>query len=611
MKEQNKRRNANKDQDKQPERKRLVDGPYTRKKRKERIENKNTGQSYVTAKGKEVRKREMKNLPICRTKCRERLVEDVRQGIFNEYWGLGTRDKRVTYIADHSETKETAFKRKRTDDPAKSRNRQVSHSFHFKINGETVKVCRGCFMKILDETQMFITLALDNSRLSLSGIVQPDKRGRHEPKNKHSQKIIQEAIDHIKSFPAHQSHYTRRTNDKKYLAPYLTLQKMYELYCENRKEKVSRRIYEKEFHKLKLAFKKPKVDTCHKCDILQMRLKVAEENENETIQTEIDVHLIEADNVYKQKDTDKTFAKQNECTKCYSFDLQQCLPTPFVNSGVAFYKRQLWTYNLTLHDMGNGAVTCFMWHEGEGGRGGNQIATCLFLQILSLPENIKNVILYSDTCGGQNKNSHVAGMFLTVMQRKKTLETIDHKFMVSGHSHMECDVDHALIEKQKKKLGTEISHPHDWYQLVRSVGKKQKFSVKELTHEAFLNFADLYKSQLVLRKKDSSGDSFKWHDVQWLRYTREPGKIFFKKSLTDEGNFAEICFARRGKGETLLSPKKCYSQKPPISKEKKTDLIQLLPLKSPAFRQFYLDLPTSGDIQDTYPDVEEFDDDET
>ncbi|CAG9765906.1 unnamed protein product [Ceutorhynchus assimilis] len=257
MKEQNKRRNANKDQDKQPERKRLVDGPYTRKKRKERTENKNTGQSYVTAKGKEVRKREMKNLPICRTKCRERLVEDVRQGIFNEYWGLGTRDKRVTYIADHSETKETAVKRKRTDDPAKSRNRQVSHSFHFKINGGKVKVCRGCFMKILDETQMFITLALDNSRLSLSGIVQPDKRGRHEPKNKHSRKIIQEAIDHIKSFPAHQSHYTRRTNDKKYLAPYLTLQKMYELYSENRKEKVSRRIYEKEFHKLKLAFKKP------------------------------------------------------------------------------------------------------------------------------------------------------------------------------------------------------------------------------------------------------------------------------------------------------------------------------------------------------------------
>ena len=93
------------------------------------------------------------------------------------------------------------------------------------------------------------------------------------------------------------------------------------------------------------------------------------------------------------------------------------------------------------------------------------------MKLLSMPDNVKHVILYSDTCGGQNKNSHVAAMFITLMQQKKSLEILDNKFMVSGHSHMECDVDHALIEKQKKKLGTDIFHPHDWYQLVRSVGQ--------------------------------------------------------------------------------------------------------------------------------------------
>lgn len=58
--------------------------------------------------------------------------------------------------------------------------------------------------------------------------------------------------------------------------------------------------------------------------------------------------------------------------------------------------------------------------------------------------NIKKVILYSDACGGQNKNSHVAAMFLTVMQRNISLESIEHDIMISGHSHMEWDVDHAL-----------------------------------------------------------------------------------------------------------------------------------------------------------------------
>lgn len=585
--------------------KRLKDGPNTRKNRNERKIKRNTGQMYVTAKGKEIKQREMIILPSCRLKCRDKLPENTRKSIFKEYWALGSRDRRVTYIANHSETTKTAVKRTRTNDPAKSKNRERSHTFYFKINGQKIKICRGCFMKTLGETQMFVTLALRNSGKSVSGVVYNDKRGCHEPANKFSPQIILEVVQHINSFPSYESHYTRRRNENKYLAPHLTLQKMYSLYLENRKVVVSRRIYEGEFHKLKLSFKQPKVDTCHKCDVFHMKLTVAEASEKESIQREVDSHHVEADDAYKKKDADKIYAKENKDTKCYTFDLQQCLPTPFVNSSVSFYKRQLWTYNLTLHDLGNGAVTCFMWHEGEGGRGGNQIATCLFLELINLPPDIKRVILYSDTCGGQNKNSHVAAMFLTVMQRNKFLETIDHKFMVSGHSHMECDVDHALIEKQKKKLEMEISHPHDWYQLVRTVGKRRKFLVKELTHDMFLNFADLYKNSLVLRKKDSMRHPFKWHDAQWFRYTKEPEKVYFKKSLDDEEQFKEISFARRGKTETL-SPGQCYSRKPPISEEKKSNLIDLLPLISVHFRQFYLDLPTSATAEDSYPDIVEF-----
>nr|CAH7749869.1 unnamed protein product [Callosobruchus chinensis] len=57
-----------------------------------------------------------------------------------------------------------------------------------------------------------------------------------------------------------------------------------------------------------------------------------------------------------------------------------------------------------------------MWHEAAGGRGGNQMGTCLFLELIHFHSNVKYVILYSDTCGGQNRNLHVAAMFLTVMQ---------------------------------------------------------------------------------------------------------------------------------------------------------------------------------------------------
>lgn len=65
----------------------------------------------------------------------------------------------------------------------------------------------------------------------------------------------------------------------------------------------------------------------------------------------------------------------------------------------------------------------------------------------------KTVTLYSDSCAGQNKNSHIVSMFFTLLyKKKKTLKEINHKFLEPGHTHMECDCDHSLIEKQKKSL---------------------------------------------------------------------------------------------------------------------------------------------------------------
>lgn len=153
---------------------------------------------------------------------------------------------------------------------------------------------------------------------------------------------------------------------------------------------------------------------------------------------------------------DKQRANDDESMICHTFDLQQCLPTPFLETSVSFYKRKYWTYNLTIHNCGSGFASCYLWHEYLAMRGANEIASCLIKELMELPSEIKNDVLYSDTCGGQNKNYFVALMFLTVMQMKGSLEEIHHKFLVPGHTHMECDVDHSLIEKQKKRTGMKI-----------------------------------------------------------------------------------------------------------------------------------------------------------
>lgn len=101
-----------------------------------------------------------------------------------------------------------------------------------------------------------------------------------------------------------------------------------------------------------------------------------------------------------------------------------------------------------------------MWPECEGNRGANDIASCLYdfiiNQLPNLHPNAKKLIMYSDSCIGQNKNSIVVTMLMLVAKLSPQLISIEHKFPVPGHIHMEADTDHALIGRKKKHTNTNI-----------------------------------------------------------------------------------------------------------------------------------------------------------
>lgn len=245
-----------------------------------------------------------------------------------------------------------------------------------------------------------------------------------------------------------------------------------------------------------------------------------------------------------------------------------------------------------------------MWHEALAARGGNEIASCLYRHIKDLSDTIHEVCFYSDTCDGQNKNSHVAAMFIKVQSEYPRL-TVNHKFLTAGHTHMECDVDHSMIEKHKKKMEIPVYHPHDWYQLVRTTGRKKQFKVHEMQQEEFFDFSGLLKTALVCRKKNVSGEQFSWHSVQWLQY-KDNGLVNYKTSLNSAENFKIISFLRIGKNYNLkcvLVERKYKNGLLPISKEKKNDLNSLLCLVPPVFHEFYKNLPTSPNVIDNDPDL--------
>lgn len=78
--------------------------------------------------------------------------------------------------------------------------------------------------------------------------------------------------------------------------------------------------------------------------------------------------------------------------------------------------------------------------------------------------------------------------------------TIDHKFMVSGHSYLPNDRGFGNIETAKRR-GRHIYVPEDWYTLVHEAHHQNAFSVKEMQPSDFVSLKDL--AAVVNRKTNT------------------------------------------------------------------------------------------------------------
>ncbi|KAJ8877998.1 hypothetical protein PR048_022461 [Dryococelus australis] len=184
------------------------------------------------------------------------------------------------------------------------------------------------------------------------------------------------------------------THTKVYLNPDFSITKMFSLYQDYCKEQSvlprNEELYRKRFvEALNLSFKKPKNDTCGKCDRHELVLK----SSKDVVELE-QIHLELAESSYEEKRRDKLHSKGNYDSITMSFDLHKCLPTPLLMSGSAICR----------------------------------------VHLMRLLVNI-----YSDSCPGQYLNIFVAVMLLNHMQtlhiQDRTL-VINYKFLEPGHTHI-------------------------------------------------------------------------------------------------------------------------------------------------------------------------------
>ena len=173
-----------------------------------------------------------------------------------------------------------------------------------------------------------------------------------------------------------------------------------------------------------------------------------------------------------------------------TFDLEQVLLCPKLNASSLFYRRKLATYNLTIYRLDNGEVLFHMWHEGQAGKGSCEIATFIFKFFNFLPCDVNRVILYSDTCAKQNRNLSLSTMCLSAVQAH-SLEIMDHIYMESGHSQMECDSAYSTIESALKNK--DIYCAADYFRIAALARKQKPFQAELLSTSEVLDFKGFSK----------------------------------------------------------------------------------------------------------------------
>nr|CAI5864751.1 unnamed protein product [Callosobruchus analis] len=355
----------------------------------------------------------------------------------------------------------------------------------------------------------------------------------YEP-HKITDDVKQYIIEHIKLFPASESHYSRNKNpNKKYLSPMLNISKMYKLYGEKCSEEnkpshfyikycTYSKIFSTEFN---LSFGEPRSDTCSTCD--------GGKGDEE--------HIQNYNEAFSLQRIDREYAKGNNGVCYLTMDLQETLPLPRLTTSKAFYLRQMWMYNLVVHSITKQGETAnfFTWTEDVAHRGSSEVCSCLLTMLeynkIFHDNAISHLILWTDSCAGQNKNFLIICLYQYLIL-KGIVKTIDHKFPEVGHSYLDSDRDFGRIEKILRRQEN-IYLPEE-YRTIISQSSKNNHVTDMAFH--FRNFEDLASVlNLINRKKNTLGENVPFRDgIKWIRVS-EYGSYFYKESFDPHTPFKE------------------------------------------------------------------------
>ena len=245
-----------------------------------------------------------------------------------------------------------------------------------------------------------------------------------------------------------------------------------------------------------------------------------------------------------------------------------------------------------------------MWAESVASRGSQEIGSCILKYLRLRASEASHLIVFSDACGGQNRNINIACLWMYVVSSSDFAYTVvDHKFMISGHSYLTNNRDFGSIEKANRRT-QHVFIPGEWCTLVENARTKNPFQVVRMSQEDFVSTKNV-RSEIVYRKVNTRKEKVEWLQIiQWIRLRRDkPYEIRYKYSHNVLEAWKILDVQRRQAGRPaipgIISLDPLYNNARPINTKKLQDLHVLMDFIPPIHHAFYNELQSSNDVNST------------
>jgi hypothetical protein len=524
--------------------------------------------------------------PKCRFECKS-ITDEQRQAIFSGYWALDDVDKKRYFLSNLMKPIVNEKKCRRLDSAGNIKEpRKDNNAFYLTVEKEDRRVCKVFFINTFDVSDKVIRTVVKKKTDLPSGLaILPDLRGKHKNQVKLPQNERNRILSFINSIPRIPSHYLRAQTKREFIDGSKSVSELHRDYVKACKaENIKEASYSTFYHIFKtefnISFFTPKKDQCETCAAFGN----SSEEEKTLLKEKHDQHILEKELSRKEMKEDS----QNGNIITAIFDLQAVMQLPKGDVSLFYYSSKLNAFNLTFLNPNSMVGHCYVWDESVGHRGANEIGSCLLNYVTKGIENRpgSDVVLYTDNCGGQQKNQFMVALYLYMVQTMD-IASLTHKFLIKGHTQNLCDNIHSVIERKIERVlkSGPIYTPEGFTTAIKGAKVTgEPYKLTEMDYDDFLDLKQLAKDLQL------SMTNVKISEVVAIKViSGHPKSLFYKYSYESDKWEEAIVIKKKNVLLENIVLKNAFLNKPGLDTKKKDALLKLcdkraIPMK---FRPYF------------------------